>query len=79
MIKVIYLLFILGLIFTISNAVNTIFVDFRNRFEHIQYRIIGDFVYIVFLVLFLMLVIYLYQKHNNIASINMQKTIKQLM
>jgi hypothetical protein len=64
------ILFILGIMFTISGAVNSLFQDLRNQYlGELHQRIYGDLAYIGILFLFLILFIFLYKGTTSTTTI----------
>jgi FtsH-binding integral membrane protein len=68
----IYALLIMGLLFTISLALNTIFSDFRDRWikQNIKNQIYVDIIYFVILIVLLIIFVFLYK-----GSFNIQKVV----
>ena len=63
------ILFILGIMFTISGAVNSLFQDLRNRYLEVHQKTYGDLAYIGVLFLFLILFIFLYKGTTSSTTI----------
>uniref|UniRef100_A0A6C0K5L4 Uncharacterized protein n=1 Tax=viral metagenome TaxID=1070528 RepID=A0A6C0K5L4_9ZZZZ len=62
-------LFILGLMFTISGAINNIFQDLRNRYLDVHQKIYSDIAYLGILFFLLILFIFLYKGSTSSSGI----------
>lgn len=70
----ILVLFILGIMITISFAINSIFMDLRSHVIDIHNRLRGDLAYFGFLFVLLFLLIFLYK--GSLSSSAMRQVIK---
>jgi len=72
----IYAILIVGLIFTISLAINTISLDVKNTYikEGSQYHIVFDILYFFVLFIILLVLLYLYKGSLNVSQFILNNT-----